>query len=131
MNLSRKNRTEGKKRAKKGRTVKSSYAGYDSCSQTMDLKVSVKPISDYPPNIQIFKGNKQSLAVDQECKQRHSAIVNRQSSLEPRVLVELKERRSIRDRPVSFDSLRTWTITLDVSLNSRDTTTFELTKLPS
>lgn len=74
MNLSRKNRTEGKNRAKKGRIMKSSYAGYDSCCQSMDLKVSVKPISDSPATIQIFLGNKQSLAVDHECKQRHSSL---------------------------------------------------------
>jgi len=74
MNLSRKNLTVGKNRAKKGRIMKSSYVGYDSCRQSMDLKVSVKPISDSPSTIQIFLRNKQSLAVDHECKQRHPSI---------------------------------------------------------
>lgn len=60
MNLSRKNRTEGKNRAKKGRTVKSSYAGYDSRSQSLDLSTSIKPISDNPSEDPNFLGKQTS-----------------------------------------------------------------------
>lgn len=44
-NLSRKKRTEGKRRAKNGRTAKSPYSGYDSCSQSMDRVNSAIPIT--------------------------------------------------------------------------------------
>lgn len=74
MNLSRKNRTEGNKRAKKGRIKKSSYAGYDSFSQSMEPKISVKPIWEIPLN---YPGKQTVwLSVDHECKQRHSSLFN-------------------------------------------------------
>ena len=46
-NLSRKKRTEKKKKAKTGRATKSPYSGKDSCSQLMEAADSSKPIWDF------------------------------------------------------------------------------------
>ena len=48
MNLSRKYRTKGNNKAKKGRIKKSSYVGYDSYCQSMELKFAIKLILDFP-----------------------------------------------------------------------------------
>ncbi|MFS7959769.1 hypothetical protein Hanom_Chr08g00695031 [Helianthus anomalus] len=44
-NLSRKKRTVGKKTANIGRATKSPYVGNDSCSKSIEFRVSTRPIS--------------------------------------------------------------------------------------
>lgn len=55
--------------------MKSSYAGYASCSQSIDLKYSVKPISDFTSRDPKFsQETEKSLALDQMEKQRHPGL---------------------------------------------------------